>query len=141
MKINFAPTGKNWLFLTALLALAVYFLGVRQRLGAVSIAQIELIVLGGLALILVVTILLLLFTLLAFALTKKRANWLQRLRGQMIFTGMIIILLAVIVAASQWMAHTPPDSGRGRSTACEQYYLSGKNKTGRRGSMADYSRA
>jgi proline iminopeptidase len=111
MKINFAPTGKTWLFLTALLTLAVYFLGVHQWLGTVTIAQIELIVLGGLALILVVAILLLLFTLLAFAFAKKRANWLQRLRGQMIFTGMIIILLAVIVAASQWMAHTPPILG------------------------------
>jgi pimeloyl-ACP methyl ester carboxylesterase len=111
MKINFARSGKAWLFLTALLTLAVYFLGVRQWLGTATVAQIELIVLGSLALILVVTILLLLFTLLAFAFTKNRASWLQRLRGQMIFTGIIIVLLATLVAASQWMAYTPPILG------------------------------
>lgn len=111
MKINFARSGKTWLFLTALLTLAVYFLGVRKGLETASAALIELIVLGGLVLILVVAMLLLLFSLLAFAFTKNRANWRLRLRGQMVFTGMIIVLLAVIVAASQWMAYTPPILG------------------------------
>jgi len=111
MKINFARSRKTWLFLTALFTLAVYFLGVRQWLEAAAIAQIELIVLGSLALILAVAALLLLFSLLTFAFTKKRANWLQRLRGQMVFTVTMVVLLAVMVAASQWMTHTPPIFG------------------------------
>lgn len=107
MKMMFAPTRNRWLILTALFILAVYLLGVRQRLQTAIVTRIELFILGGLAVLLVVVVLLLLFTLLAFAFTKKRANWLQRLRGQMLFTVTIIVLLVVIVAASQWMAHTP----------------------------------
>ncbi|MEO8356653.1 MAG: alpha/beta hydrolase [Chloroflexota bacterium] len=111
MKMNFAKSGKAWLFLATLLTLAVYFLGVRQWLGTATVAQMELIALGGLILILLVAILFLLFTLLAFALTGNRAGWLQKLRGQMVFTLTIIVLLGIIVVASQWMAHTPPILG------------------------------
>ena len=111
MKINLARSGKTWLFLVALLTLAVYFLGLRRWLEIADAALIELVVLGGLVLILVVAVLLLLFSLVAFAFTRNRANWQLRLRGQMVFTGMIIILLTVIVAASQWMAYTPPILG------------------------------
>lgn len=108
MKINFTRSGKTWLFLTALLGLAVYFLGARPLLGTAAAAQLELAVLGSLALILAGAILLLLFTLLALVFAKNRANWSKRLRDQMIFGLTIILLLAVIVVASQWMAHTPP---------------------------------
>ena len=111
MRIRIAPTGKTWLFLTALFILIVYFLGMRQLLTASTAAQIEMYVLGTLALVLVVAILFLLFRLLTCAFTKNRTNWTQRLRGQMFFTAAIIVLLAVIVAASQWMAHTPPILG------------------------------
>jgi proline iminopeptidase len=111
MKINFARSSKNWLFLTALLTLVVYFLGARPLLGDTGAAQIELIVLGSLALILVGAILLLLFTLVALVFAKNGTSWSKRLRGQMVFTVMIILLLTVIVAASQWMAHTPPILG------------------------------
>lgn len=111
MKTTLVSNRKFRFFLLAMSTLAVYFLGVRRWLGTATAAQIELIVLGGLVLILVIALLFLLFTLLAVALTKNRASWLERLRGQMVFTVMMIVLLGVIVAASQWMAYTPPILG------------------------------
>lgn len=108
MKTNFAPTRKAWLLLIALLTLVVYFLGVRQRLGVATVALIELIVLGGLALVLVGVTLFLLFTLLAMVFTTNRAHWQKKLRGQMIFVLSVFVLLVIIVTTSQWMAYTPP---------------------------------
>ena len=69
MKTNFASTRKAWPLFTVLLTLAVYFLVVRQWLGVATAALIELIVLGGLALVLVGVTLFLLFTLLATVFT------------------------------------------------------------------------
>jgi pimeloyl-ACP methyl ester carboxylesterase len=112
MNINFARNGKTWLFMSALLILVVYFLGLRQWLETGSAALIELIVLVGLVLILVAAVLVLLVSLVVFAFTRDRASWRLRLRGQMVFTGMMIVLLAVLVAASQWMAYTPPILGQ-----------------------------
>jgi len=85
MKKKFAMNGKVWLFLTALLTLAVYFLGMRQWLGLAIVAQIELIVLSGLPLVLLGVILFLLVTLLALIFSRNRAPRLTRLRGQMIW--------------------------------------------------------
>ena len=107
MKTNFAPTRKAWFLFTALLTLAVYFLVVRQWLGVATAALIELIVLGGLALVLVGVTLFLLFTLLATVFTTNRAHWQKKLRGQMIFVVSVFVLLVIIVTTSQWMAHTP----------------------------------
>jgi hypothetical protein len=71
-----------------------------------------LIVLGVLALTLLGVILFLLVSLLALIFSKNRANWLERLRGQMVFMLSVFILLAVIVSASQWIAHTLPIVGQ-----------------------------
>jgi pimeloyl-ACP methyl ester carboxylesterase len=112
MKTTVVSNRKIWFFLLAMATVVVYFLGIRQWLETTSAAVIELIFLGGLVLTFVVTILVLSFTLLAFAFTTHRAPWLQRLRGQMLFTGVLILLLAVIVGASQWLAHTSPILGK-----------------------------
>ena len=111
MKTNFISARKTWIFIITALVLAGYFLGLRPWLGYQTSAQIELIVLGGLLLILVGALLFLLVSLLALVFAKNRANWLKRLRGQMVFAATIFVLPAVIVAASQWMAHTPPILG------------------------------
>lgn len=107
MKTNFISARKTWIFITITLVLAGYFLGLRPWLGYQTSAQIELIVLSGLLLALVGALLFLLVSLLSLALARNRTNWLKRLRGQMVFSVAIIVLLAAIVAASQWMAHTP----------------------------------
>ena len=111
MKTNLISARKTWIFVTITFALAGYFLGLRPWLDFQTSAQIELVVLGGLLLVLVGALLFSLVSVLSLAFVKNRALWLQRLRGQMVFTGIIIILLAAIVAASQWMAHTPPILG------------------------------
>ena len=103
---------KNFKFLAALLLLVIYFFGVRPILGSANASQIEMIVLGGLTLVFLGTVLFLLVTLLAVIFSKNRTRWLGRLRGQMIFILSVFILLAVIVSASQWMAHTPPILGQ-----------------------------
>ena len=89
------------------LVLVIYFVGLRHMLGSSIASQIEMIVLGGLALLLIDALLLALFTLVALAFARNRVNWTKRFRGQMVFAVTIFALLAVIVAASQWMAHTP----------------------------------
>ena len=91
--------------------LLIYFASVRRFLEPASASRIELVVLGGLALLLIATLLFALFTLVALAFARNRVDWLKRLRGQMVFAASIFTLLAVIVAASQWMAHTPPILG------------------------------
>jgi pimeloyl-ACP methyl ester carboxylesterase len=101
---------RSWLALAAILVLALYFLGVRPLLGSAA-PQVELFALGGLALLLAGTLLFAIFTLLALAFGKKRAAWKQRLGGQMVFAGVVLLLLVAIVAASQWRAYTPPILG------------------------------
>ena len=99
-----------WLFTAAVILLAFYFLGLGWLLG-VAAPQVELFALGGLALVLVGGLIVALFTLLALAFTKNRAAWSRRLGGQMLFVGGVLVLLVAIVAASQWLAHTPPILG------------------------------
>jgi pimeloyl-ACP methyl ester carboxylesterase len=112
MKTIFTPNRKTWFFLLAIATLAGYFLGVRPLLATANAAQTELVVLGSLVLLLVGAILISFITLLALVFAKDRARWLTKLRGQMIFVLSVILLLAVMVAASQWLAHTPPILGK-----------------------------
>jgi pimeloyl-ACP methyl ester carboxylesterase len=102
---------KNFKFLAALILLIIYFFGVRPILGSANASQIELIILGGLTLVFLGAVLFLLVTLLVLIFSKNRTHWLARLRGQMIFILSIFIFLAIIVSASQWLAHTPPILG------------------------------
>lgn len=103
---------KNFKFLASVLLLIIYFFGVRQILGSTNTSQIEMIVLGGLTLAFLGAVLFLMVTLLALIFSKNRTHWLTRLRGQMIFILSVFVLLAVIVSASQWLAHTPPILGQ-----------------------------
>lgn len=88
--------------------LAVYFLGARPWLSSNSIFTIELTLLGVLALLVAGVLLFSVGSLLAIIFSKNRAGWIHRMRGQMGFLLAIVLLLAVIVGASQWLAHTPP---------------------------------
>jgi pimeloyl-ACP methyl ester carboxylesterase len=103
---------KNFKFLAASLLLIIYFFGARPMLGSANASQIEMIVLGGLTLVFLGAVLFLLVTLLVVIFSKNRTRWLIRLRGQMIFILSVLILLVIIVSASQWMAHTPPILGQ-----------------------------
>ena len=111
MNKKYAMNGKTWVFLGAMLALVIYFFGVRQLVGSAAASQIEMILLGGLIVVFLGAFLLLLVKLLALIFSKNRSHWLTRVRGQMIFISSILILLAIIISASQWMAHTPPILG------------------------------
>lgn len=111
MKKKFAVNGNIWLIFAAVFTLAAYFLGARPILGSAAASPIEMILLGGLALIILGAVLLLLVTLPALTFSKNRTLGLARLRGQMIFIGSLFVLLAVIVSASQWLAQTPPILG------------------------------
>lgn len=87
-------------------AIVLYFLLLRQPLGDAA-AQLELIVLGALALITAGTLLIGLFSLARMTFSKNRAAWRKKLGGQMIFLAMVIITLTALVLGSQWAAHTP----------------------------------
>ena len=104
-------TAKFWYLIATVLVLAIYFLGLRQLLGSASASRIELMILGALVLTCAGALLFMLFTLIALAFAKNRDGVSKRLRGQMIYAVSIIVLLAVFVAASQWVAHTPPILG------------------------------
>jgi pimeloyl-ACP methyl ester carboxylesterase len=111
MNKKFAMNGKTWVFLAAILTLAVYLFGARPILGSANVSQIEMIVLGGLILVFLGAVLFLLVTLLALIFSRNRVSRSTRLRGQMIFILSVFVLLAAIVSASQWMAYTPPILG------------------------------
>ena len=103
-----------------LIVLAAYFFGLRPILGSDLTARIELVVFGVLALMLAGTLLFVLVSLLALALSKKRATWSERLHSQLVFGLTIFAWLGVFVAASQWLAYTPPivdDNGQPLSTS------------------------
>jgi pimeloyl-ACP methyl ester carboxylesterase len=102
-------TATKWLkfSLFALLGVTLYFLLLRSPLGMASAAQFELVVLAVLALVAGGTLLVVLFSLLALALSKHRAGWRKKLGGQVLFLLMVIVLLSGLVAGSQWTAHTP----------------------------------
>ena len=112
MNKKFAMNSKTWVFLSAILALIMYFFAIRQILSTANASQIEMIILGGLTLVFLGAFLSLLVKLLALIFSKNRIPWLTRVRGQMIFITSILILLAIIITASQWMAHTPPILGK-----------------------------
>ncbi len=111
---------KSWLrnprYLLALIvaiALAVYFLGVRPRIAPMGASQIELITIGVLLLALAIVVLIFLGALIvaivlaARSRTRERARpWLLRMRGEMMYILTFLLLLAIIVIASQWMAYT-----------------------------------
>jgi len=102
---------KIYLFLAAALMLVTYFFGVRPFLGLASASQIEMIVLGGLVLVLLGAVLVYLVTLAALIFSKEKTSWRTRSRGQMVFLFSVFILLAFLVSMSQWLAHTPPILG------------------------------
>jgi|GEM_PF-73548 len=112
---------KNPRYLHAIIvaiALAVYFLGVRSHIAPKDASQVELIAIGILLLSLVIVVLIFMGTLIAtLAVTARKRTrervrpWLLRMRSEMIYILTFILLLAVIVLASQWMAYTPPILG------------------------------
>lgn len=111
MKINTLSNPKIGSLLAIVTLFLAYFLGIRPWIGPTAAGQIELVALGVLLLLLAGTLLYAVVTLLALAFSKSRAIWTQRLRGQMLFAIVVLVLLVGIVAASQWMAHTPPILG------------------------------
>lgn len=111
--MNTIKNSGKWLIFPAvsLGVIAAYFLLFRKLLGTAG-ATIELIVLGGLSLIAVVTLLLGLITLLRAAFSKDRGRlFAKKLGGCMIFLLIIAALIAAIVLGSQWTAHTAPILG------------------------------
>ncbi len=108
----------RWPLALEVLALAVYVLGVRPFLATAMQTNIELIVLGALLLALAITVVVLLVTLLiasiltAWKRTQTKVGlWLARLRRQGLFAGGLLLAVAVIIAGSQWQAHTPAIRG------------------------------
>ncbi|MBF2022545.1 MAG: hypothetical protein IGR93_21260 [Hydrococcus sp. C42_A2020_068] len=93
------------------IVLTVYFIGLRSLLAPTTTATVELAALGILVLALAVVVLALvgtlLITLIVAAWTRSRVRvmpWLLRLRGEMTVVLALILILAVIVMASQWLA-------------------------------------
>ena len=110
-----------------LFILAIYFLGMRLWLPFSAISTIEIIMIVVLAVLTVGTLLFSLVSLLALVFSKNRGNWSKRLRGQMIFLFGIVLLLSVIVGASQWLAHTPPILGADGKALAQQHRLTGES--------------
>ena len=111
MLIKLLTNRKIWSFAAAILILALYFLGLRPVLEPQLGMQIELAILAVLLLSLVGAILFLLVTLLGLVFRKDRAGYSTRLRGQMVALLAVLILLGLVVGASQGLAHTPPVLG------------------------------
>lgn len=104
--------------LIAVIALAVYFLGVRPHIAPMDASHVELIAIGVLLLALAIVVLIFLGTLIvalaiaAWTRTRECVRpWLLRMRDEMIYILTFTLLLAVIVLVSQWMAYTPPILG------------------------------
>jgi pimeloyl-ACP methyl ester carboxylesterase len=112
MNKKFAMNGKTWVFLGAILALVIYFFAIRKILDSANASQIEMIVLGGLTLVFLGAFLSFLVKLIALIFSKNRIQYSTRMKGQMVFILSILIFLAIIITASQWMAHTPPILGQ-----------------------------
>ncbi|MBA3075241.1 MAG: hypothetical protein FP831_16685, partial [Anaerolineae bacterium] len=112
MNKNLQKNSRTWVFLGAILALVMYFFAIRQILSFANASQIEMIMLGGLTLVFLGAFLSFLVKLIALIFSKNRIQYSTRLRGQMVFILSILIFLAIIITASQWMAHTPPILGR-----------------------------
>lgn len=127
---------QNLLIFTAgaLLVLTGYFTFIPRMLSAAAASQIEMVVLGALALVAVVMLVVTAFTLAITAFSKDRSTWLKRLGDKMIFLAVVIGLLAAVVLGSQWAAHTPPILGAngrplpGSIAAMETVNLGGANQ-------------
>ena len=108
MEIRKFKLNTNIIYLLAVLFLmALYFIVLWRMLDPASVANFELVILGIFVLTIAGALLFSLFTLLAVAFARNRADSMKKLRGQMIFFVSVIALLVVFVAASQWMAYTP----------------------------------
>lgn len=111
MKTTVTQNKMNWFLPATVLLLALYFLGARSWIGPQANAYIELVLLGSLLLALVAALLSLLVRFLVQIITKGRTDMRKKLRGHMVFLLVVIVLFAVIILASQWLAHTPPILG------------------------------
>lgn len=102
-------------FLVASLLVLGYFFAFRSFFGVQARSQIEIALILVFLLALGGSFLAGTITLLAGFVGKNRPAKLIRFKGQMQFIVMVICLLALFVAASQWTAYTPPiraDDGR-----------------------------
>ena len=105
--------------LAALIAVAhATYLGLRPHIPPATVSSVELLTTGILLLALVILAAILSITsvtaLVVAVGTRTRARvrpWLLRMRGAAISILACILVLAAIVLASQWMAHTPPILG------------------------------
>lgn len=93
--------------IAALASVALYFLVPRPLLGNTRAARLELVLLGGLLLILLGTLLVSLISLTGVLLAKEGASWRQRLSGQLTLLLVVVLLFGGLVLGSQWSAHTP----------------------------------
>lgn len=102
---------KIWFPLAAVLILAIYFLAVRRVTGLAAASQIELVMLGGLALAFLGGLLAALFNLVKLVFSKNRPVSATKFGERMIFLLIVMALLVIFIAFSQWTAHTPPILG------------------------------
>lgn len=109
--MNFNITRKIWFLLTAVLILAIYFLAVRPAAGFTAASQIELAMLGALGLAFLLGLFAALFSLVKRVFFRNRSAVAETFGGRMIFLLIMTALLLIILAASQWEAHTPPILG------------------------------
>lgn len=131
-------TSKKHLWMVGVLAalgiLAVYFLGARELLDEAAAANLEQVLLGALALLGAGAVLVTLVSLLGLLFSKSRADRLKNLGGRMLFLLGILIILAGLVAGSQWAAHTPAilgDNGKpleGSIASLEKVRLGGTDQ-------------
>jgi pimeloyl-ACP methyl ester carboxylesterase len=89
----------------------VYFFAIRQHLSTNITSQIEMVFLGALIVVLLGAFLSFLVKLIALIFSKNRTPYSTLMRDQMIIILSVLICLAMIVTASQWLAHTPPILG------------------------------
>lgn len=109
--MNTNITRKIWFLLAPVLILAVYFLAVRPAAGFAAASQIELVMLGVLVLALLLGLIAALFSLVKWIFLRNRLTLAETFGGRMLFVLTIIVLLLIVIAASQWTAHTPPILG------------------------------
>lgn len=102
---------KIWFPLTAFLVLAIYFLVVRRATGLATASQIELIMLAALTLSFMGGLLAALFNLVKLIFSENRPASAKKFGDSMIFVLIVMALLIIFVAISQWTAHTPPILG------------------------------
>ncbi|MCC6300558.1 MAG: alpha/beta hydrolase [Anaerolineales bacterium] len=112
MKPFFIARRKQLLFAgSAIIALIVYFMLLRNSINAAVLWQSELIVIGGLILTAIGTSCLSIITLISTGVSKDRTVGRKKIGEQMTILLIVILLLATIILGSQWTAHTPPILG------------------------------